>query len=462
MIRNLLLLPERHPGRTLAALGAAFVAAYVVALVVLKKPDGRIVLGDAVHYYVYLRSAVFDGDLRFRNEYVRLYGLRGGEADTEWVYQPTSTGHTRNLMSIGPALTWAPLYLVVTAGAAGWSTLSGAPPPDGFGRVFQAAAGVSGIVAATAGIYLSYLATARLFGARLAVGSAIVVWLGSSAIYYTLVSPTYSHAASILAVGLFLYVWVTSLGLRTPARYARVGACAGLAALVRWQDAVLLVIPAIEALIIAIRAARAHHDRVGVYRDAIVALVACAAGAAIAFLPQVIVWRTLYGSLLLVPQGQSFLDWTSPSLWNVLFSDKHGLFSWTPVAALCVAGLLWLLRDRPLIGGPLLAAFALSWYVNAAVADWWAGEAYGARRFVSCVPIFVVGLAALAKPLSHRPGLLFGGGLAIVVMNGLLLLQYQTFMHGLRDLVPYPAGLYGLWLARFVVPFSLVRWWMGS
>jgi hypothetical protein len=42
--------------------------------------------------------------------------------------------------------------------------------------------------------------------------------------------------------------------------------------------------------------------------------------------------------------------------------------------------------------------------------------------------------------------------------NGLLLLQYETFMKGLRDIAPYPGGLYGLWIARFIVPVDLGRW----
>ena len=47
----------------------------------------------------------------------------------------------------------------------------------------------------------------------------------------------------------------------------------------------------------------------------------------------------------------------------------------------------------------------------------------------------------------------------MVALNLLLLLQYQLFMHGLRDIAPYPRGLWGLALARFVTPLEFVRWW---
>jgi hypothetical protein len=113
------------------------------------------------------------------------------------------------------------------------------------------------------------------------------------------------------------------------------------------------------------------------------------------------------------------------------------------------------------------AAVLVSWYTNAAVADWWAGEAYGARRFVSCFPIFTIGLSAVLRPLAERqperrslrPIAAFG--VVVIGLNGLLLLQYQAFMHGLRNVVPYPQAGYDLFFARFVVPFDLLRWWLS-
>jgi hypothetical protein len=483
MIDRVLTLPERWPGRTIALVGVLFALAYGSSLVWLAKPTGRIVIGDAVHYYVYLRSAVFDGDLRFRNEYVQLYGLRGGEQGTEWVYEPTRTGHTRNLMSVGPALAWAPLYLIVAALTWLLHAVGAGPPPDGYGRLFQATAGASGVVAAMLGAYAAYRAAALLVGVRAAIWATLAMWLGSSAIYYSLISPTYSHAISMLTVGVFLLVWLKTRARQMVGRYAMVGALGGVAALVRWQDAVLLIVPAIDVLWHAYAgrspdalardsARRSPHPNPlpggergserGGLGHAAACLVACAAGALVAFAPQMLVWQALYGSPFLVPQGDEFMRWTSPSLLSVLFSDWHGLLTWTPIVAVALAGLVLIARSDRLVALALGAAFVAAWYTNAAAADWWAGEAYGARRFVSCFPIFVIGLAAAMQPLAHRLRFLAVVSTIVIVLNGLLLLQYQAFMHGLRAIVPYPKGAYELWLARFVVPFDLLRWWTQS
>jgi hypothetical protein len=192
------------------------------------------------------------------------------------------------------------------------------------------------------------------------------------------------------------------------------------------------------------------------WRAAIVNLLVCGIAALAVFSPQIWVWLVIYGSPIAVPQGSQFMQWTRPSLLLTLFSDNHGLFTWTPLVAVCVIGLVPLWRRWRVLAAGLTAALVASWYVNASVIDWWAGEAYGARRFVSCFPIFVLGFGALADGLRARLGRVVTLVSVFVSLNFLLLLQYQTFMHGWTSIAPYPRGIHGLVVARFIVPFKLI------
>src|SRR4030095_14806268 len=171
------------------------------SLVWLAKPDGRIVIGDALHHYVQLRSAVFDRDLKFTNEYLRMYGPGAGQdSETDWIVKTNATGHIRNLMPVGPAVLWSPLFLIVSAGV--WfadATGLAAYPLDGYGRLFQASAGFSGVVAAALGAWFSYLAAASLVGRRVGIWATLAVWLGSSALYYSVISPPHSHPPPVPA-----------------------------------------------------------------------------------------------------------------------------------------------------------------------------------------------------------------------------------------------------------------------
>ena len=84
--------PERWPGRIVAGTGLLCAALYLTATLAFPRPGGRLIAGDAVHHFVYLRSLVFDRDLRFQNEYIRMYGLTREVPDADWVYRPSATG----------------------------------------------------------------------------------------------------------------------------------------------------------------------------------------------------------------------------------------------------------------------------------------------------------------------------------------------------------------------------------
>jgi hypothetical protein len=453
LIGSVLQLIERRTVYVIVALGLLFTLAYVTNLVLFPKPDGRVLIGDAVHHYVQLRSAVIDHDLQFRNDYIRMYRLQGGEKDTDWVYEDTATGHVRNYMPVGPAILWAPLFLLLWVGASLANLVGAGWPVDGYSRFYQATAGISGVLAATAGVVFSWRLASSVFSARAAAWATLVMWLSSSAIYYSLVSPTYSHAASLLATSAFWYVFIRTRESNDLRRYAVLGTLAGFAALMRWQDAILLASIAFDlGWRLKARAIRLP--------GALITLFVAAGAALLVFVPQMIVWMSLYGRPLAMPQGPGFMLWTQPALLAVLLSDWHGLFTWTPVVAIALIGFIPLWRRQPLIAASAAIFLMLSWYVNAAVADWWAGEAFGSRRFISCIPVFVLSLAALIDAWSPSARQVALAGAAAIGYTFLLLVQYQAFMHGLRDLAPYPGGISNLWLARFVVPIDLLRRWL--
>lgn len=447
-----LALTARMPA-TIAALGLLMLAAYLCSVLVFPKRDGRVVLGDATHYYVQLRSMVFDRDLDFKNEYTELYHLRGTEFGTQWIANSlTPTGRIRNYMPVGPALLAAPLY-ILAAGAQWALSLAGlVPAPTGYERTLQAVPGVTGVLAATLAAWLAWRLARRHADDRSSAYAVLAVWLGSSALYYSLVSPAYSHAASMLAASLFCVRWLEHRDDVTARRSLELGVLAGVATLMRWQDVVLLVVLVLDLL--------GQPSR---WRDRLVRAGVAGLGWLAVFSPQMLVWQVLYGQPLAIPQGPSFMRWDEPHLLDVLFSPLHGLFSWTPIVIPAVAGLAVFCRRRGILAVPIIAWVLLAWYVNGAVADWWAGEAFGARRFLSLFPLFVVGLATwlAGGRATPRTGRVVLAG-ALVAANLLLLFQYQLFMRGLRDVAPYPSGWFDLYAARFVVPARFIGWWLGN
>jgi hypothetical protein len=448
---------EQRPGRMFAAIGVLFALAYAGAFLT-GASRGPAVRGDAIQYYAYLRSAVFDRDLDFQNEYERFYDPAGaGGGENVWLTAETAAGRRPNMMSIGPALLWSPPYVAAAALATAASSAGLARRPDGFSLGFQLIAGLSGVAYATLGAWMCCRVAAHRFGPAAAFWGALAAWLGGPAIYYSLVSPAYSHATSLFATSLVVLVWLPGIGRVSARRFFALGLLAGLAALVRWQDAIVLLLPAWEL----VDAARRHRRATSATIHGIGLL---AAGLAVGILPQLFAWSAIYGTYLTMPQGGSFMRWSEPAVLPVLFSTNHGLFLWTPALLVATAGLGWLWRRDGVVGTAALLMLAAAVYVNAAVADWWAGEAFGSRRFIACTPIFALGLAALGDRLESagRLGALRLAGAALVVYNLLFLFQYQLFMRGHTDLAPYPETVRQILVDRLVLPWWLVWRWISG
>jgi hypothetical protein len=447
---------ERHPGRAILLLTLAAACLNLSALG-LRGVRPRIVRGDAVQYYVYARSLVFDRDLDFENDLEGLYSLdfsvEPPAPGFTWDFGRTPTGRVRNYMAIGTPLTWMPLYLAVAGGVAAWNAGGGHYPMDGYGLAFQLVPSVSGIAAGGLALWFTFLLCREFARGRDALLGTLAAGAGTSFVYYMLVAPSYSHAVSACVASGFVLFWWKTRDDAGPWRYVGLGAIGGLLSIVRWQDALVMAVVAFDVVAQA-RLVGGWKQRL---RFGAVSTGLAAAAWLVSFTPQLLAWRALYGQPFTIPQGGDFMRWWDPALASVLASPFRGWFSWTPIAA---AGLLavpsmWR-RSKRLA---LTAAYfiGVSIYVNAAVADWWAGEAFGARRFLSCFPVVALGVTLLATGTGRRPRATRALFLLLVGANLLLLLHYETFMLGYRSLAAYPDNWWTLWVGRFVTPVTLIR-----
>ena len=281
------------------------------------------------------------GTCTFATNTSRIYKFRGDEPEATWLSETTPTGHVRSYMPVGPGLVWAPAFLLVSGTVWLADSLGANYPLDGYGRAFQAAAAFSGVIAAAIGSWLAFLSASALFRiVDLPSGQRWLCGYHRAPCYYSLISPTYAHAASMLAVGAFWLAWMRTMERQTVARYGLMGVLVGVAALMRWQDGVLLLLPVIDAL---------RHWRRGTTGSVAARLAAVAVGAAAwDSRPQIAFWTIVYGQPFALPQGSAFMKWTEPALWSVMFSNRRGLVMWTPIIALSrFVGLVPLFRrDR--------------------------------------------------------------------------------------------------------------------
>jgi hypothetical protein len=378
---------------------------------------------DAVSYYVYARSSIFDGDLLFDNDYQLSYPTAGEHfASKELDQVKTATGRVANLFAVGTSLLWLP-WLTVLRLAALFIF------PNGTGLTGYEQFFVSNLTTLSAlfgflAILLSYRVAQGVINRRLALASAVTLMLVTPLLYYQFREPMYSHTASALAVSLCVYVWWVHYDETGTVWHALgLGALIGLAGLVRWQNMGYFLLPFVSTLIIWLR-----KKDWRAWKSHLIYLLLTGAAALAVFSLQMAVWRVLYGSFITIPQGNTFIDLRAPFLIPLLFSPFRGLLPWMPVFFLVVIGLLALSKRKPQLGLPLLFMLLLVIYINGSTRDWFAGGGFGPRRLTSELVIFVIGYAAFLQLLPRR---IRSWG-AVLLGIGLALHQWILLRYGLE------------------------------
>ena len=383
----------------------------------------RIYASDEVQFFAWIRSWAFDRDVDFENEYRH---FQAGDAGRYKLFSDTLLGLVNennrrvNFAPIGCAVLWSPFY------AAGHvvARVTGAPA-DGYSQPYVSAVAYGSAFYGFLAVLLSADIARRTVG-RGALAAAVIA-IGTPLVYYIYISPPFSHATSAFAVSLFIWTWLRVRHAWTPRAMVALGATGALMAMVREQDVFFVIGPALDymrALVVTVRAEPAN-SRARLAGGGLVLAAIGAAAFVLVYSPQLLAYQALNGHPSQTTLVTRKLTWTSPHALEVLFSPQNGLFAWTPLAAIAIAGLVWLaiggdrrakalrLRtegmppegaaDAGWIGICALVMVAGQIYISGAVESWTVAGSFGQRRFVALTPLLTLGLAAVLAAV--QPGL---------------------------------------------------------
>lgn len=383
-------------GRTWAIAGllAGLMLVYLFAVASQRASGRAVIKGDAHYVYLAGRSLAYDGDVDLTNEYARFGDhWKLGE-------DPAADGWRLPVRELGPSLLMVPglrLHRAIEAKPYLAPSYAVALAAMSIGLTFAGCAAClhalrrRGIVAMSA-------------GRRDAL--ALAATLGFVVPYYCMVSPGYAHAPDAAAVA-----WTTAAML-AGAGPVRVGLALAAALLMRLQNALWVVVPLSLWLV--------GPRRPGAWRRAAITLAVAGLG----LVPQLYMNLAHPGSQRgAIRWGLDFFDRRGlvGDLGTVLFGI-HGLWTWTPIAALATAGLLLGLRDgrtRGVATGALglLAALTL---LFAMARDPDGGFAFGARRHAGYTAFMAIGLAILFAAIEDRVRSPRARRLAVVAVGALV------------------------------------------
>ncbi len=400
------------------ALATALLFAVLAAIFFTQDPTearrrpwrGPHVTEDGWYYYHWLRSFAFDRDIDLTNDY-RAFGNWYG-------FGVTATGRPHNPFGVGPALFWAPGFAVGHLVA----RASSDERPDGYTRAEQAGALSISFLAAAGAFLFTFAFCRRYVSDLIAWLATALAFFGSPLVWYALYSPAMPHAFEAFFGSAFLWLAVP-FRERTQRQAACLGLLCGGMALARPQLAVFLAVPVLECL--TLRSRRAYA---ALFTVLLVTLLV--------FSPQLYAWKATYGRFFVVPQGSGFMRF-SESLWSeTLFSSRNGLFTTTPLLWFVIPGLVLVTKRDRRLGIALAVALALQAFVNGAAWDWWAGGAFGGRRFAVTFPIWALAFAMTGAWLAKKRAAL---AIAATSAATLLLLQFGMVSAHRVHAVPWDA-----------------------
>jgi hypothetical protein len=374
---------------------------------------------DGVSYYVYLPAIVLHQDPGLTALAEDCCGGRFPEYTG--LARIEATGHWLNPHPIGVAMLMLPFFLAAH-GLTLWSNFT----PDGFSVYYQHAAGLSGLVWMTLGLWWLQRGLARDFRPGIVAATLLAVTFGTNLFHYGTYDAVYSHVYSFALIAALLVIaprWFDEPSLR---RSALLGLVAGGIVLVRHANALVLLYPLLYGLGVTdsigsrLRFARSHIGSI--------ATVVCVGLVTIA--PQIALYKSVTGSWFSNPYGEQTVgfNFSSPHVLEVLFSTQKGLFFWSPVLLLAVAGLA-VMRGRPSSArAPMVAVLALTTWIVASWGDWQLGGSYGHRGFTDLLPLFALGFASASAFVStQRPHIRYvtGGAVGLLVLLSVFqMLQY--------------------------------------
>jgi hypothetical protein len=418
-------LAQRKSGDTAGhGAGAGLIlAALFTAGLALQLQLGARLQSDGFYYYSYLRSLAFDRDVNFMNDY-RLLGL----GDKTHLFQPTRTGHAESAWTIGPAIVWSPFFATGHVVASRLQAKGLEVATDGTSYPYRQAVCVAGLFYGILGCWFAYRFALMFFPGRTAGAAVFVTVSGSFMAWYLVKEPSMTHAPSMAAVAAFAWLWAATRHERSLRIWAALGLLAGFMALIRWQNILFALLPGIDALVALVHAARSG-DRAALRRTIIgsTAFLGCAT---IAFLPQMLAWQAMYGTLIARSPVGPQVRWTDPHVIDILWSARNGLLSTAPVLYLGAIGLIAFAIARPAIGVPSLVTVAVMIYFNACIQDWWGSAGFGGRRFDGTIPFFALGLAAFVHYAArvvqrHAAGVVIAALVALALWNAALMRAAQ-------------------------------------
>jgi hypothetical protein len=301
-------------------------------------------------------------------------------------------------------------------------------PVTGYSTPYRFALMFSSFVYLIIGLFFLRKFLLKYFS-EIAAGVVILVLpFATNMLWYTVVESPMSHVYNFALISIFLYMIDLWYEKNTLWRTLLIGLLAGLIALIRPTNILVLLI----FLLWDVKTLKEFGARILLFLTNWKKVLIMIAAFVLIWIPQFIYWKIQAGQFLYFsyPDDQGFF-FNNPQILNSLFSWRKGWLIYTPVMIFAIAGFPLLWKNYRKFFFPVLIFFVANVYVLSSWWDWWFGGGFGLRAYIDMYGVMALPMAAfISWGLSRKAILKYILIVVFVIVTARSTFHYFQYHYG--------------------------------
>jgi hypothetical protein len=342
---------------------------------------------DVAGYYNYLPALFIYKDLKqlsYESKIMEQYEPNPGGLQA---YEHPESGNKVIKYSAGMAVMYSPAFFVADF----WAKNSKQYPADGYSLPYQFLLSIWSLCFAFLGLFVLRKLLIRYFSDAATALALLSIALASNYLAYAAISNAMSHNYLFSLYALMLW---NSMHFQQKPSYFRavtIGLLAGLIALIRPTDIVIILVPLLWGLDISKKSAWIKHlnylktelPKIGL------AIFFCILIGSI----QLLYWKYVTNHWIYYSYNEGF-RWLKPFLKEAWFSYKAGWLIYSPIFLIVFIGFFSLWKTKAELWAASFAFFLIYSYLVVSWENWWYGGGLGLRAMVQSYAILAIPIAS--------------------------------------------------------------------
>ncbi|HVX01094.1 MAG TPA: hypothetical protein VHA52_11780 [Candidatus Babeliaceae bacterium] len=369
---------------------AIFLSAVVVTVILFNETEWKtdMLAWDKSDYYIYLPAAFIYhdiGHLDFQPAISQKYNIN---KDIKFyaIYDEAATGRRMNKYPVGVSVMELPFFLIAHA----YCCLTNAYPADGYSRPYMEAIAFATAIWVIIGLIFLRSFLKRFYSDDIVAIALLLILFGTNLYSYTAFDYGMSHSFSFTLFAMLLYFTEKWYRTEKGSDLVGIGIVMGLIIITRPTNALMGLVPLCWGNWAAI-----------VRRKPLPAFIAMLCFIGVLFI-QLGYWKYTAGKWIHFSYENEGFDFSSPNIWNGLFSYRKGWFVYTPLALIALISLVFLWRQYKRLTIITGAYFLVMIYVVFSWTQWFYGGSFGCRVLIETYPLLALPLCALLYEIGRK------------------------------------------------------------